>query len=90
MKIIKQSISLCDKCNNWKGTVEEKHNGLVLVHCACTLSSSQKNSTRSPNIICPNRDKLWWTPISEHIAEDGKWYHAAHFAGPTLNKKLIK
>lgn len=86
MEVKKTDITLCDKCNNWKGTVEEQYNGIVPVHCACTLASSQEKGTRSPSMICPKGDKLWWTPISEHKAEDGKWYHTAHFAGPALNK----
>lgn len=53
MEVRKINIAFCEKCNNWKGEAEEKYNGLVPVHCACTLSSSQKNGTRSPSMICP-------------------------------------
>ena len=48
MEITKKEITLCSKCNNWKGVVEEKYNGLVPVHCACTLSTSQQNGWKVP------------------------------------------
>lgn len=58
MEITKKDISWCSKFNNWKGVVEEKYNGLVPVHCACTLSASRQNGTRNPSMIYPNGDKL--------------------------------
>lgn len=87
MKIISKNITFCEECCNWKGTAEEYYNGVVPVHCYCSLIGSQEKGTRSPSMICPRGDKLWWTPISEYIGSDGRWYHVASFAGPSLNIK---
>ncbi|MCX6756252.1 MAG: hypothetical protein NTX85_02855 [Candidatus Nomurabacteria bacterium] len=89
MEIIKKDIQLCSKCDNYRGIVEERYNGKVPVHCACDLELERINygKWRSPCMISPNGDKLWWTPISEHKHADGRWYHTASFAGPKLNRK---
>jgi hypothetical protein len=83
MKVEQINIDLCNKCNRWKGNVEEKYNGTVPVYCACAVAKSRNNGTISPSMICPKRDKFYWTPISEHIEEDGKCCHTPHFAGPS-------
>ncbi len=87
MEIIKKEIKLCVVCNNFRGLVEERYNGEVPVHCACDLEKERMNygKWRSPCMISPNGDKLWWTPISDHKKADGRWYHVAYFARPALN-----
>ena len=88
MEIRKKEIELCVKCSNYKGWAEEKYNGTVPVHCRCSLEEEKikYGHWRSPCMISPNGDKLWWIPISDHKEEDGRWWHTAHFAGPALNK----
>ena len=92
MEIIKKHIHLCPVCNNYRGTVEEKYNETVLVHCVCTLEKERMNygTWRSPCMVCPNGDKFWWTPISNHKESDGKWWHTPYFFGPSLNKGINK
>ncbi len=91
MEIIKKEIELCVGCNNYKGWVHEKYNGRVEVFCYCTLKENdlKNNGWRSPSIICPNGDKLWWTPISSHYEADDIWWHTPYFGGPPLNKKVV-
>lgn len=92
MEIIIKDIKLCEKCNNYRGIVEEKYNGKVPVHCACDLELERINygKWRSPCMISPNGNKLWWTPISEYKAEDGRWIHVPHFGGPPLNRVRVE
>jgi hypothetical protein len=82
MEIITKNIELCVECNNYKGTVEEKHNGKVPVYCTCTLEEERikYNGWRSPCMICPNGNKFFWTPISSHYESDGKWWHTPYFS----------
>ncbi len=89
MEIIKKEIELCVVCNNYKGFVKEKYNGHVPVYCACGLEEEKRKygGWRSPCMICPDGDKLWWIPISNHYEADGEW-HTPYFAGPHLNRKL--
>ncbi len=90
MEILKKEIKLCEKCNNYNGFVEEKYNGNVPVHCACGLKEEKikYGHWRSPCMISPNGDKLWWTPISDNLESDGKWWHTPYFSGPPLNRKV--
>jgi len=87
MEIITKDIQFCVLCNNYRGSVEEKYNGKVPVHCACTLEKEQikYGRWRSPCMICPNGKKFWWTPISDHKEPDGKWWHTPYFGGPHPN-----
>jgi len=89
MEIIKKEIELCVVCNNYKGFAHEKYNGHVPVYCACGLKKEKiKNDAwKSPCMVCPNGDKLWWTPISNHYEADGTWWHTPYFGGPPLNRK---
>jgi len=91
MEIIKKEIELCVVCNNYKGWVDEKYNERVPVHCACSLEEEKikYGSWRSPCMISPNGDKLWWIPISDHFGADGKWWHTPYFGGPRLNQKGV-
>ncbi len=92
MEILKKEIELCEKCNNYHGFVKERYNGYVPVCCACGLDDQRDRcgGWRSPCMISPNGDKLWWTPISEYKAEDDRWIHVPYFGGPVLNKKNLK
>lgn len=81
MEITNINIQLCPVCNNYKGLVEEKYNGTVRVYCACDLKDR-----KSPCMVCPNGDKFWWIPISNHKDADGQLCHAPYFYGPTLNR----
>lgn len=89
MEILKKEIELCEKCNNYTGFVKEKYNGYVPVYCDCSLKEEVKKNGgwRSPCMVSPDGDKLWWTPISNHFEDDGKSWHTPYFGGPTLNKK---
>lgn len=89
MQIIKQDIELCARCDNYHGFVKEKYNRYVPVYCACDLKEEKRKygSWRSPCMISPNGDKLWWVPISEHKESDGKWWHTPYFEAPKLNCK---
>jgi len=88
MEIITKDIQLCALCNNYRGSVEERYNGKVPVHCACTLEEEKikYGGWRSPCMICPDGDKFWWTPISNHIESDGESWHTPYFFGPALNR----
>jgi len=68
MEIITKDIKFCALCNNYRGSVEEKYNGKVPVHCACTLEEEKikYGHWRSPCMICSNGSKFWWIPISDH------------------------
>ncbi len=89
MKILKKEIELCEDCNNYKGFVKEEYNDHVPVHCSCGLERERKDhgGWRSPCMICPNGDKLWWTPISYHTIEGGETRSTSHFFGPNMNKR---
>lgn len=81
MKIIKKEIELCVKCNNYKGIVIEEYNGEVVVYCKCTLVEDRikYGSLRSPCMICPSGDNLYWTPTSHHKEADGKVWSTPYF-----------
>lgn len=70
---------------------EEKYNGEVTVHCACTLEEERikYGHWRNPCMVCPNGEKLFWTPISSHKESDGEWWHTPYFGAPPLNKVNI-
>ena len=86
MKILEKYIKQCAECKRFHGWVLEEYNGKVPVHCKCDLQKEVDLHGRwkSPCMICPNGDKFWWTPISDHKEDDGKWWHTPHFAGPAL------
>jgi hypothetical protein len=44
MEIISKDIQFCSECNNHRGFVEEKYDGKVPVHCACTLTEKKINT----------------------------------------------
>lgn len=92
MEIIKKEIKLCEDCNNYRGFVDEKYNGKVFVHCDCDLEDEKRiyGKWRSPCMISPNGDRLWWTPISDHLERDGQCRHTPWFGGPALNNKIDK
>jgi hypothetical protein len=91
MKIIKKEIELCVVCNNYNGFVDEEYNGRVPVYCACGLEEEKRKhgSWRSPCMISPNGDRLFWTPISYHKEADGENWNTPYFAGPALNNNKI-
>jgi hypothetical protein len=88
LEITNKNIQLCKFCNNYTGTVEEKYNGKVPVHCLCMLKEEKikYGHWRSPCMVCPNGERLWWTPLSSYRASDGKSYtrDMCHLT-PTMN-----
>ena len=85
MIILEKEIEECPVCLWYKGWVKEKYNGTVPVFCQCGLAEQREKHGRwpSPCMVSPYGDKLWWTPLSDHLEDDGKWWHTPHFAGPT-------
>lgn len=83
-------ITFCGVCGNYQGSVVEKNNGRVPILCQCDLHELvEKNGRRSafpsPSMICPNGDVLYWTPTTNYIGNDGKWWHVPYFAGPGMH-----
>lgn len=89
MEILATNIAFCFECNNHRGSVEEKYNGTVPVHCACDLTRERElyGKWRSPCMMCPNGKKFYWVPISDHKEADGEWWHTPYFGGPAPNSK---
>ena len=87
MEIIKKDISLCKKCNNYKGTVQEKYNGEVKVLCVCSLREERikYGHWRSPCMLCPNGDKFCWVPASTHNEPNGKLWRTLYYCKEPLN-----
>jgi len=85
MEIITKEIWLCGSCGNYRGSVQEKYNGKVPVHCGCTIG----NRSRDPSMICPN-GKFFWTPISYHKEADGKTWSTPYFAPVEPLNKINK
>jgi len=83
MKLVKIDIQLCEMCNNYKGTVIEKYNGEVPVYCACKVEEERikYGYCKTLCMLCPNGDKFWWKPISDHKGADGKMCHVPYFYG---------
>lgn len=77
IEIISKDIQLCTKCNNYRGSIEEKYNGKVPVHCACTFKEEKikYGQVRSPCINCPNGDIFCWVKGTNFKTSDGKTYH---------------
>ena len=92
MEIIKKDILLCELCNNYKGTAEEKYNGKVPVYCACMVEEERikYGMCKTFCMLCPNGDKFYWKPISNHYESDGKLWHTPYFCDPHLNRINIK
>ena len=77
IEIITKDIRLCEKCNNYRGSIEEKYNGTVPVHCVCTLKEERikYGQVRSPCINCPNGDIFCWVKGTNFKKPDGEMYH---------------
>ena len=79
MEIISKSLIECAGCGYYKGSVDEKHNGIVPVFCYCDLRSG-KASGISPSIIGFPDSRLFWKPISDYKNADGEFRHVPYFA----------
>ncbi len=86
MEIIEMDVRYCDVCGNYSGWVIEDYNGGVEVTCGCDFDYYAREGKPLPNpgMICPD-GTLWWRPISDHKAADGRSWHTPHFAGPPLH-----
>jgi hypothetical protein len=93
MIILDIEIDKCPVCHWYRGWVKEKYNGTVPVYCRCGLKEQRENHGRweSPCMICPQGDIIGWTPISDHLEEDGRWWHTPYFGMPNtpIKKALI-
>lgn len=88
MTLKKIDIRLCKECNNYRGSVAEKYNGNVPVYCACQVEEERVKYgyCKTLCLLCPDGDKFWWKPISNHKEADGKMWHTPYLYGPRLNK----
>ncbi len=82
MKILRECLHNCKTCGKVRGKVHEFYNGIVPVYCPCDL---KKDVEKSPSMVCPDGGNLdgktlFWTPVSDHINEDGQWWHTPGFA----------
>ena len=77
IEIITKDIQWCEKCNNYRGSIEEKYNGIVKVHCRCTLEEERikYGQVRSPCMNCPNGDIICWLKGTNFKTPDGETYH---------------
>ena len=80
MKILRECLYTCKICGKIHGKVHELYNGIVPVYCPCDLR--KEDVLKSPSMICPEggRIRIVWTPVSDHLNEDGKWWHVPGFS----------
>lgn len=92
VEVISKEIWLCEKCNNYRGFVQEKYNGKVPVYCFCVFEEDKAKYGywKSIRIICPKVDELFWDSCTQHKGSDGKWLLVVSLnKGLSINKKIM-
>jgi len=86
MTIDKYYLTVCRKCFQLHGFVEERYNGKVPVLCFCDLSENTHKSISTTMISgCSVQNgkktvNLFWKPISEYKDKNGQSWHVPYFA----------
>lgn len=83
------NITPCEVCGSFHGSVVEEYNGTVPVLCGCDRNDVMKKVGRypSPSMYCLDGRVLWWTPTTDHLWKDGKWWHTPHFGSSPMRIK---
>lgn len=80
---VEARVSRCAVCEGFTGWVVEKYNGPTAVLCHCNIQKLHGHIP-SPSMISEDGITFYWSPTTDHLAEDGRRWHTPHFGGPPV------